>query len=270
MTTASEQHVSPLMAMLYPAQTRRCDHCGGYVAMPAEDALRRWSEATYGPLLDLMKSFQAPAAPPTAGLPTMAPSPYGAPWQEWTKQWGQWSHGAGCGCGHHHHHGHHGHECGCRECRRDDCHCRCCVVHADLVVHARLAERRLVPITLENSRRREREVKVELSDFTSRGGSAVPVTGRLLSPAEFTLGPCEEQEVLIEVVVGSDQPDKQSQKASGREGEGRLPDVDECEVAYADVRIAGCEHRSIRLAVAILPRDCHAYPVDCACGCCCC
>jgi hypothetical protein len=261
MTTASEHHVSPLMAMLYPAHTRRCEHCGGHVAMPAEEALRRWSEATYKPLVDLMKAFQAPpTAPP--GLPTTAPHPYSHPWQEWIKHWGYKWHGKDCDCG-----DCRKDDCRCRECGKDDCHCRCCVVCADLVVHVRLGERRLVPITLENNRRREREIKVELSDFSTKGGNDAPVTGRLLSPAEFTLAPCEEREVLISIDVGGggDQP---TPEPRGRRGERELPDVDECRVAYADLRVAGCDHRTIRIAVAILPRDCHAYPVECDCGCC--
>jgi len=32
MTTGIRDHVDPLTAMLYPAYTKRCDHCGGFVA----------------------------------------------------------------------------------------------------------------------------------------------------------------------------------------------------------------------------------------------
>ena len=47
-----------------------------------------------------------------------------------------------------------------------------------------------------------------------------------------------------------------------------LPDVTTCAVSYADLQIKGCDLRSVRIAVAVLPRDCDAYKVDCACGCC--
>jgi hypothetical protein len=48
----------------------------------------------------------------------------------------------------------------------------------------------------------------------------------------------------------------------------RVPDVEHCEVFYADLRIEGCDQRPVRLALVLLPRDCEAHPVDCGCGCC--
>jgi hypothetical protein len=47
-----------------------------------------------------------------------------------------------------------------------------------------------------------------------------------------------------------------------------LPDVDDCLVAVGDLRVEGCDIRSVRIAVAILPRDCSPYEIEC--GCCCC
>jgi hypothetical protein len=258
------------MAMLYPQYTRPCEHCGGYVAASPEEAVRRWTEATYQPLMKLAAALQettlTSTPTPTAGLPTMAPS-YGQWTGDWTQPWPthhRHHHGydCDCGCRDHRHHGPDC-DCGCRDhCRHGpDCHCRCCVVNADLVVNARLGERRLVPVTIENNRRRDREIKLELSDFTSKGGSATSVTGSLLSPAEFTLAACEQREILIGIDVAGDTPE-------GEGDEQRLPDVDDCRVVYADLRIVGCDHRPVRIAVATLPRDCHSYPVDCACGCC--
>jgi hypothetical protein len=133
------------------------------------------------------------------------------------------------------------------------------VVDADLVVHARLGEDRVVPIVIENNRRREREVSIELSGFTSKGGRDSDVTGRLEGQTEFTLAPCEEREVVIRISVGRGQDNP--------EGE-RIVDVDDCVVSYADLRVVGCDNRPIRFAVAVLPRDCHAYHVDCQSGCC--
>jgi hypothetical protein len=47
-----------------------------------------------------------------------------------------------------------------------------------------------------------------------------------------------------------------------------LPDVNDCLVAVGDLRVDGCDIRPVRIAVAILPRDCSAYQIEC--GCCCC
>lgn len=276
MKAAHEQHVSPLVAMLYPAYTRRCEHCGGYVAMPAEDVLRQASEAVMAPLAALTKAFEQPEGlTGTLGLPE-ARAPYGPgygwhtheQYHDWMRQWGGgW------------HPGHYHDPCGYRPCKHDDCACRCCIVNADLVVRARLGERRVLPIAIDNDRRREREVRLELSEFTSRGGARGRVTGRIVPPAEFTLAGCESRDVVIVIDAGGgDDDDKPRPQTSGKEKgeekgdeereERRPPDVDECEVFYADLRIVGCDNRPLRIAVALLPRDCHSYPVHCGCGCC--
>jgi hypothetical protein len=39
-------------------------------------------------------------------------------------------------------------------------------------------------------------------------------------------------------------------------------------VFSADLRVEGCDTRPIRIALALLPRDCNAYEIDCGCGCC--
>jgi hypothetical protein len=268
-TVAKDEHVSPLTAMLYPGYTRRCDCCGGYVATTPEEALRSWTETTYQPLAKLAAAFMQPTSTSTIGMPTITPFGTGMPEHEH-------HHGAH---GHHHHH-HHGdcgcHEgCGCHECRTDGRHCECCVVNADLVVNARLGERRVVPLTLENNRRREREITLELSDFTSRGGKPSAVTGRLVGPTTFTLAPCTEHEAIVIVDVAGDGLDstgaasRTKDKATTDDAEGRRPlDVDDCEVAYADLRVIGCDIRPLRIAVSTLPRDCHSYPVECGRGCC--
>jgi hypothetical protein len=246
-STTREQHVDALTAMLYPAYTKRCDHCGGFVVTSPEEAIQRYVDAAHQ--------------------------------HERHHHHHRHRGDDDCGCGHHGHE--HAHDCHCRDCRRDDCHCRCCVVDADLVVHARLGERRIVPVTIENSRRREREIRLELSEFTSHSGKEEAVTGRLLSPAEFTLAACQEQDAVIEIEIGpaqrgevtpanpdkADNPDKPT-PVKERVAFERVPDVDDCVVAYADLRIAGCDHRPVRIAVTTLPRDCHSYPVDCTSGCC--
>jgi hypothetical protein len=163
----------------------------------------------------------------------------------------------------------HKYDCDCDDCRgkcgRDDCYCRCCIGDVDLVVYTRVGERRVVPLMIENSRRREKEITLELSDWTSRGGRPAKVTAQLSQPTSFTLQPCEEREVIVTINVtgGDDTPNVPDDT-----GAPRRQDVDDCEVAYADLRVTGCDIRPIRIAVAILPYDCGAYDIDCRCGCC--
>jgi hypothetical protein len=147
-------------------------------------------------------------------------------------------------------------------CKQDDCHCQCCIYDADLVVYARQGERRVVPIVIENQRRRERQVRLELSDFTSSGGRKSSVKG-VLSDKEFTLAACSEKSVVLLLEANAFEPGA----AGGKDTRGQN-DVDECVVLYADLRIEGCDTRPLRLALAFLPRDCAPFEVDCGCGCC--
>jgi hypothetical protein len=169
------------------------------------------------------------------------------------------------GCrGHHDHDDHRG----CAGCGDHDCRCRCCVGDADLLVYARFGERRVVPISLENRRRREREVQVSLSSFTTSGGKQAGVQGRLLPPTDFTLDPCTEREVTLLLAAAEADLEREEKDTDEKERERELPDVDECEVAYADLTVVGCDVRPVRIAVAVLPRDCASYSVACGCGCC--
>lgn len=273
-----EQHVSPLVAMLYPGYTKRCDGCGGLVATTPEEALRQWTETAADQITQLGAALSQPTAGSPLGMPTV--TPYDTPGSDWTRGLGPYGHHHAHHDVHHRHRHHHGcgcdDDCGCHDCHHDDCHCECCVINADLVVNARLGERRVVPLTVENSRRREREVTLELSQFTSRGGKPAQVTGRLVPPTEFTLTACEEREVILVVDVGGQGQDgvdvivkaETTSKAKAATDGGQVVDVDDCEVAYADLTVTGCDIRPLRIAVSALPRDCHAYPVDCGCGCC--
>lgn len=151
-------------------------------------------------------------------------------------------------------------QCGCPVCRTDPCACRCCVTDADLVVEARVGERRVIPIVVENRWRRERDIELELSSWTKTSDD-IQVSGEVLGEAAFKLAPCGEAQVVLVVTIGGE--------GAGPNDERRqLPDTDRCVVSYADLRIKGCDLRSIRIAVAVLPRNCEAYTVDCACGCC--
>lgn len=63
----------------------------------------------------------------------------------------------------------------CRRCDPDPCECYCCIGDVDLVLYARVGEQRVIPIEVENPRRREKSVTVELSGWRTRGGGAAPV-----------------------------------------------------------------------------------------------
>jgi hypothetical protein len=131
----------------------------------------------------------------------------------------------------------------------------------DLAVYARVGEERVIPIVVENERRRERAIRLELSDWTTRGGRPSGVTTVLLEPTEFTLEPCGERKVMLTVRV--------SVAGAAADDERRMPaDVDDCMVSIADLRLEGCDHRPLRIAIAVLPRDCDPYTVSCGCGCC--
>ena len=155
-----------------------------------------------------------------------------------------------------------------------DCHCVCCVCDADVLIYARCGETRRIPITFENDTRRERQVQLELAKFVTAGGHDLgwPTD---LSPATFTLRPCGEQTVVVRVEVRCDpfrpaQPsgDATAGRPPDAQGEGRVPTLDRCEVAYATLRAEGCLVRPILIAIAVLPDDCDAYQRSCSCGCC--
>jgi hypothetical protein len=166
--------------------------------------------------------------------------------------------------------------CGCQE-HQCDCHCECCVCDADVLVHARCAEVRRIPITFENDTRRERPVKLELGKFVTAGGRDLGWLAEL-SSTELTLRPCGEQTVTLAVTVRCDgglgqQPDVPAGRGEGSEGaatvnRAQLVSIDRCEVGYATIRAEGCLTRPVVVAVAVLPDDCDAYRHPCGCGCC--
>lgn len=175
---------------------------------------------------------------------------------------------------------HREHDC-CHErghrCERDDCQCRCCIHDADLVIQTYLGERRVVPLLIENSRRRERQISLELSQFTTSDQSSFTATGQIVAPTTFVLEACSEREVILVVQTTPSQPgftfegggDVPPTGAADQQPNRReIPDVDECRVLYADLRVEGCDIRPIRIALVILPRDCDPFEIDCHCGCC--
>ena len=164
---------------------------------------------------------------------------------------------------------------GCRGCGSDSCDCYCCLGDVDLAVYALLGEQRVVPIVVENERHREAQISLELSAWTTSGGATAPVETLLLEPKTFTLPSCGEQKITLVVRVldqgqGGEKATEDSQAGAAGDAVGqRQPgDVDTCRVATADLRLVGCDHRPLRLAVAILPRSCDPYRVSCGCACC--
>jgi hypothetical protein len=229
-----------------------------------------WLRMAYGEWLD---------APPSAWMRAIY-RPAMAAWQTGLWQtgegWRRERHGRGCDCD----------DCRrarkygrrhrwrvkekCPRCAPDPCQCYCCIGDVDLAVYARLDETRVIPILVENERRREKDITLHISEWTTRGGQAAPVTTSSLEPPEFTLAPCEAREVVLEVQIqGHAVRTGEGTSETSAQGQRReRPDVDECLVAIADLGLTGCDHRPLRIAVAVLPRDCDPYTVACDCGCC--
>ena len=161
---------------------------------------------------------------------------------------------------HEHHQGHERHHHGC-ECETDVC--ACCVPDADIVLHARAGERRVVPFVLHNQWRREREVSVEVGPWHRCSGADLNIQAKVDGEG-FTLGPCEDRVVRLLVTVAG--PDEVVAKEKG-EPAVRSGGVGQCSSAYADVRFEGCA-RPQRVAVVVEPAECDAVEVECDCGCC--
>ena len=154
--------------------------------------------------------------------------------------------------GHEHHgHEHHGHErCTCE----GGCRCGCGSRDADLVLVARVGERRIVPLSLHNEWRRERAITVSVSAFRPCDPCAedVEIAVTTAPHGEITLPPCSR--TVVDVIVTL--PDKNREKKP----------LTCCTTLYGDISTDGCA-RPVRLAVVVLPAECDAHEVDC-CGCC--
>lgn len=208
---------------------------------------------------------------------------------------------------HHHEHGHdhrHGEKgCGCHDrCGCGDV-CDCCVPAADVVVHARAGEVRVVPFRLHNPWRREREVSLEVGPWHGCDGDDLEIRA-VLEEEKVVLKPCEDRVVRLLIstrgakddgsstsrsadVLDKEEPKDPASDAPAKPAKGaaaaaaarqpldvvvgsrnRTGDVDSCVSAYADVRFEGCA-RPQRVAVVVLPAECDAVDVGCDCGCCC-
>lgn len=194
-------------------------------------------------------------------------------------------------------------DCGCGGKSHQDCgcHCECCVTDADVLIHARCAELRRIPLTFENDTRRDKPVTLELGKFLSQGGKDLGWSAQL-TETQFTLRPCDENTVSLLVAIRCKTDDdtqtpnpntpstnvpganpatgaaaEKPQVSVNREAiggvdlsaiESRLGSVDRCEVGYATIRAEGCLTRPIVVAVAVLPEDCDSFRHPCGCGCC--
>ncbi len=142
----------------------------------------------------------------------------------------------------------HDHEHGCCSDR-----CSCTARDADLVLVARVGERRVVPLVVHNEWRRERPITIGVSAFRPCDPCAedVEIAVTTQPHGEFVLPPCSR--TVIDVIVALS--DKNREQAP----------LTRCTTVYGDISTDGCA-RPVRLAVVVLPRDCDAHEIDC-CGC---
>jgi len=182
--------------------------------------------------------------------------------------------------------------------------CSCCVPDADVVVHTRVGERRIVPLALHNSWRRERPVTLAVGPWHVSSDTDLAVVA-VLEEEQLTLAPCEDRIVRLVLGIttttgdgggkpgdgnggngaagGTEDSTEDGTDANGPGvgkggsdvhldthvgmGQGRMPgDLDACASAYADVRFEGCS-RPLRVAVVVSPTPCHPVEAGCDCGC---
>jgi hypothetical protein len=179
-------------------------------------------------------------------------------------------HGRGHGHADDHAHGHAHTRCDCES------HCGCSIPEADIVLHARAGEERVIPFLLRNPWRREREVAVAVGAWHVCEGGRLEVRSEVDAGESLTLQPCENRVVRLGVRVRgicddtkNTKDDTKGDPKSGPTDERRFGcDVESCASAYADVRFEGCA-RPQRVAVVVHPASCNAVELPCDCGCCC-
>lgn len=162
--------------------------------------------------------------------------------------------------------------------KRCDCEsrCGCCIPDADIVLHARAGEERVIPFLLRNPWRREREVAVAVGAWHVCEGGRLEVRSEVDAGESLTLQPCENRVVRLGVRVQGICDDSKNTKDDTKGDPKKGPtderrfgcDVESCASAYADVRFEGCA-RPQRVAVVVHPASCNAVELPCDCGCCC-
>ncbi|MGO4600842.1 hypothetical protein [Terrabacter sp. 2YAF2] len=248
------------------------------------DAVQQWMDSSQTLWDDLAASFTT-AGTPGAGMPwagTRTTRPARDRHDRHHHHHDHHDHHEGdhhCDHEDHHHHDHdhrHDHGCGCGE-SSCGCHgaCDCCEPDADVVVHTRVGERRILPLNLHNPWRRERDVNLEVGPWHVCCGDGVTVVA-VLEEEQLTLQPCEDRVVRLVVGVtptadnGTGDTGGTGDVPGTQEGPGRvqLPhDVAACSSAYADVRFEGAA-RPLRVAVVVSPAGCDPVEVGSDCGCC--
>jgi hypothetical protein len=145
-------------------------------------------------------------------------------------------------------------DCGCEDA------CSCCVPDAEIVVHARAGERRIVAFELHNRTRREKEVHLGVGEWMHCSGPRLHVLSDFDAPDTITLAPCDSRVIRMSIVMEHAAEQRGDEKRVTR-------DIEACASAYADVRFDGCS-RPVRVALVVHPSACDAYEVTCDCGCC--
>lgn len=227
------------------------------------DAVQQWWDQSQA-ALDPWKQAWDTMAPGVAGQTFGMPS---------RRHHGHGSHSS-CGCdsdrGHEHEHGPaeehaHGHahtRCDCGDA------CHCCIPDADVVLHARAGEQRVIPFLLRNPWRREREVTVAVGPWQVCDGGRLEVRSEVDAGESLTLQSCEKRVVRLRLLVQGICDDAKNTKDDLKNERQFGCDVESCASAFADVRFEGCA-RPQRVAVVVHPASCNAVELPCDCGCCC-
>jgi len=195
---------------------------------------------------------------------------------------GHSTYGETCHCESCHGHSTHGETCHCESCHgeKDGCAspCHCRVPDADVVLHARAGEQRVIAFVLRNPWRREREVSIAVGSWQVCDGGRLEVQSVVEAGESVTLQPHEKRVVRLMVMMRGicddpkdpkdpndpkDRPKDNTNASDQRFG----CDVDSCVSAYADVRFEGCA-RPQRVGVVVHPATCDAIALPCDCGCC--
>src|SRR5947209_2562603 len=121
---------------------RRCDGCGRPLMSSGMDLVNQWNNLFTRPVMESLNRMWGGVLDPWMGG-TMQSS---------KRRSTRLHRFHSCGC----------RDCDCDDCVQDGCHCSCCIGDADLLIYARLGERRVVPLVVENNRHRERQIRLEL------------------------------------------------------------------------------------------------------------
>lgn len=223
------------------------------------DAVQQWwdqSQTAFDPWKQAWETMAPGVSEQTLGMPS--------------RHHREHEHGREHGHGDDHAHGHAHTPCDCGS------RCGCCIPDADIVLHARAGEERVIPFLLRNPWRREREVAVAVGTWHVCEGGRLEVRSEVDAGESLTLQPCENRVVRLGIRVQGICDDTKTAKRDTKADPKNGPtderafgcDVESCASAYTDVRFEGCA-RPQRVAVVVHPASCDAVELPCDCGCCC-